>query len=201
MLIDKREKLCYTILRVILCNFKEYEKGSRQHLRPLSQVHTVKYKPMKQFFLDIVGNRALVAAFFAWFSAQILKFFIAAAIDRKFSIERLCGDGGMPSGHSATVMALAVTVGIEAGWGSVMFAACVVLAVVVMHDAMGVRRETGKQAREILKIFEIFNNMVAEKDRQLKHEKLKILVGHTPFQVICGAILGVLVAVLCSVIV
>ncbi len=153
---------------------------------------------MKQFFLDIVGNRALLSAFFAWFLAQILKFFISAAVDGKFSLERLCGDGGMPSGHSATVMALAVAVGIEAGWGSVLFAACVVLAVVVMHDAMGVRRETGKQAKDILKIFEIFNDMIAEKDQQLKHEKLKILVGHTPFQVICGAFLGVIVAIVCT---
>ncbi len=153
---------------------------------------------MGQFFIDLAHNQVLIAAGIAWLVAQILKFLISAAVNRKFSFERLHGDGGMPSGHSATVTALAVTVGFSAGWGSVAFGMCVIFAVVVMHDAMGVRRETGKQALDILKIFEAFNDMFAEKDKELKHEKLKTLVGHTPLQVVCGAVVGLAVGVIHS---
>lgn len=154
---------------------------------------------MGQFFIDLVHNQVLIASCVAWLVAQVLKFLISAAINRRFSLERLHGDGGMPSGHSATVMALAITVGFSAGWSSIAFGMCMIFAIIVMHDAMGVRRETGKQAMDIIKIFEAFNDVLAEHDKELKHEKLKTLVGHTPLQVICGAIVGIVVGVLNSI--
>lgn len=151
---------------------------------------------MGQAFLDLFHNHALLAAVFAWLSAQLLKFFIHAAINRKFSFERLHGDGGMPSGHSATVMALATVIGYLSGWGSVAFAIALIFAIIVMHDASGVRRETGKQAMDIVQLFEALNDILSEKDKITQREKLKTFVGHSPVQVFCGALLGILVGVL-----
>ena len=91
--------------------------------------------------------------------------------NRKFVAERLVGSGGMPSSHSATVCALATAAGMEYGGGSFPFAMAAIFAIVVMYDAMGVRRETGIQAKV-----------------------LKEFVGHTPLQVLMGALLGILVA-------
>lgn len=145
---------------------------------------------------DLFSNHALLAAVFAWLSAQILKFFLHAAINRQFSFERLHGDGGMPSGHSATVMALAIMVGYLSGFGSVHFAVAAVFAIVVMHDATGVRRETGKQALDIVKIIGALNDILGEKDKLVQREKLKTFVGHSPVQVFCGAVLGAIVSVL-----
>ena len=89
---------------------------------------------------DIFSNHLLMNALLAWATAQLLKFFIYLAVNRTIDWKRLTGDGGMPSGHSATVTALAVTSGLEYGYDSPVFAVCVILAVIVMHDAMGVRR-------------------------------------------------------------
>ena len=96
----------------------------------------------------------------------------------------------MPSGHSATVTALATMCGLRAGFGSGIFAVAAILAIIVMHDALGVRRETGKQALSIIKIAEMLNEYFGEKDEKIKTDKLKVLVGHTPLQVICGALVG-----------
>ena len=100
-------------------------------------------------FSDIFRNHLLMNALLAWATAQILKFFIYLAVNRTIDWKRLTGDGGMPSGHSATVTALAVTSGLEYGYDSPIFAVCVVLAIIVMHDAMGVRREAGRHAKAI----------------------------------------------------
>jgi hypothetical protein len=99
----------------------------------------------------------------------------------------------MPSSHSATVCALATSTGIIYGGGSFEFAIAVILAIIVMHDAMGVRRETGIQAKIINEMLEAFTNMGKNMSPE---EKLKEFVGHTPLQVLAGAILGILVALL-----
>lgn len=151
---------------------------------------------MLDYLYDFFTNGALLVPTISWLIAQILKTLIDAAINRSFRPSRLVGDGGMPSGHSATVMSLATLVGLQMGFGSVEFAIAMVFAIVVMHDASGVRRETGKQARMILSIVDVIGEYVNEKDVQIKDEKLKVLVGHTPLQVACGALLGVVVAVL-----
>ena len=102
----------------------------------------------------------------------------------------------MPSAHTATVVSLALMVGIAEGFGSVMFAVAAMFASVVMHDALGVRRETGKQAASIIEMAELLNAYFGEKDEEIKTDKLKTLVGHTPSQVVCGALVGVLVVLL-----
>ena len=138
----------------------------------------------------------LVVPLCAWAVAQIAKMVITLITEREVRLDRLFGDGGMPSGHSATVSALCVTVGYTAGLGSAVFALSVILAIIVMHDATGVRRETGKQALTILDIVNAINDMAKEKNRIVQHEKLKTFVGHSPVQVVFGALTGVAVAAL-----
>ena len=135
---------------------------------------------------DLLTNPFLMTGLISWLIAQILKTVIHFAIYRKLEVERLFGDGGMPSGHSATVSSVCTMCGLFYGLGSVEFAISAILAIIVCHDAMGVRRETGRQAvilNELLKTFESGHT-----------PDLKELVGHTPFQVLMGALLGVLVA-------
>lgn len=95
---------------------------------------------------DIVTNHVLLAPISAWIISQLLKAIINLFIYRKFSFERLFGDGGMPSAHSATVMCLCIMIGWTSGFATPVFALSFIFAVVVMRDALGVRRETGKQA-------------------------------------------------------
>ena len=104
------------------------------------------------------------------------------------------GDGGMPSSHSATVAAIAVSTGLQCGWDSPVFAVAAILALVVMHDARGVRQETGKQARVINNILQLFESM--GQGKLTPEETLKELVGHTRRQVYVGAALGAVIALL-----
>ena len=101
----------------------------------------------------------------------------------------------MPSGHSATVTSLAVMCGLTAGFNSAVFGLATIFAIVVMHDALGVRREAGKHAMSIIEMAEILNAAIVEKDEQIKTDKLKVFVGHTPWQVVCGSALGLVIAV------
>jgi acid phosphatase family membrane protein YuiD len=117
-------------------------------------------------------------------------------VTKKFDIERLVGDGGMPSGHSATVTAMALMTGFRLGFDNPIFGIAMIFAIVVMHDATGVRQEAGKHARSIIELTEIFNEYLLEHDEEVKLEKLKTLVGHTPLQVLCGAGVGIIVVVL-----
>ena len=98
-------------------------------------------------FEQLIGNRVLVSAVVGWFVAQVLKTVIHTIVTKKFEPERLTGSGGMPSSHSSTVCAMAAVSGQIYGLGSFEFAVTVILAIIVMHDAMGVRLETGKQAK------------------------------------------------------
>lgn len=149
---------------------------------------------------DFFTNPAMVVPICAWFIAQLLKVIIKLLVDHKFSFERMFGDGGMPSGHSATVMSLCVISGWSAGLGSVLFAISAILAIVVMHDASGVRREAGKQANTIKQLAEIMNGMFLGKDEKIRTEKLKEFVGHTPMQVVFGALLGATVSIIAIII-
>lgn len=136
----------------------------------------------------LFSNPYLITALFSWFIAQVLKVIINAIVNKKLDLERLFGDGGMPSGHSATVSSLAVMSGLTHGVDSLAFAVCAILAIVVCHDAMGVRQETGKQAVIINEIVQAFEKLTEE---DLPETKLKEFVGHTPMQVIAGVLLGV----------
>ena len=137
---------------------------------------------------DLFTNRFLVTGVSSWFVAQVTKTIIYAIINKKLVLERMVGDGGMPSGHSATVTSLAVISGLSFGFDSFQFAVTALLAIIVCHDAMGVRLETGKQAQiinELTKAFEVWTK------EDLPEIKLKEFVGHTPIQVIAGILIGI----------
>ena len=146
-----------------------------------------------EFLLQVIQNRILWCGVSAWLIAQILKAISNVVITGKFSWERLFGDGGMPSGHSATVSAVMLSTGLYAGFDSAVFAVSAILAIIVMHDAMNVRLESGKQAHLL--------NIMAETIEELtgtdlpNDKKLKELLCHTPLQVVCGYALGLVVAI------
>lgn len=146
------------------------------------------------FFEELTDNSIFMAAAAGWLVAQILKTLIHLFITRKFVAERLVGSGGMPSSHSSTVCALATATCIRYGAGSFEFTIALFLAIIVMYDAMGVRRETGIQAKVLNEIMTIFEDM--GRSEISTHDKLKEFVGHTPLQVLMGALLGVLIAVI-----
>lgn len=144
-----------------------------------------------EVFSELLSNRVFLAAATGWLVAQILKTFIHMFFTKEFVAERLVGSGGMPSSHSSTVCALSVATAYECGVGSVEFAIAAFLGIIVMYDAMGVRRETGIQAKMINDMIQIFEDM-GRKDLN-PDEKLKEFVGHTPLQVLMGAILGIVI--------
>ena len=148
-----------------------------------------------QLLLDFITNPCVVIPLSAWIIAQIVKTIVNFCVTKELNFERLIGDGGMPSCHSAIVMALATTCGITYGFGSGIFAISFILATVVMHDATGVRRETGKQAATLKRLAELVNSAVADPDDHVRTEKLKELVGHSPLQVAMGGLLGTAIAV------
>ena len=141
---------------------------------------------------ELLVNQLLVSAVLGWIVAQGLKTLIDFALNKSFNKERLVGSGGMPSSHSATVCGLTTAAVIKYGAGSFEFAISFVLSMIVMYDAIGVRRETGKQAK-------LLNSILMENPLKLSaevlQERLKEYVGHTPLQVVAGALLGVLLAV------
>ncbi len=146
------------------------------------------------FFQEFFSNDIFLTAAAGWLVAQILKTLIHMFFTRKFVAERLVGSGGMPSSHSATVCALAVASGYKFGVGSFEFAISLLLAIIVMYDAMGVRRETGIQAKVLNDMIKMFEDM--GRSELSTNDKLKEFVGHTPLQVIAGALLGCLIAVI-----
>ena len=141
---------------------------------------------------ELLGNQLLVSAVLGWVVAQGLKTLIVFALNKSFHKARLVGSGGMPSSHSATVCGLTTAAVIKYGVGSFEFAISFVLSMIVMYDAIGVRRETGKQAK-------LLNSILMENPLKLSaevlQERLKEYVGHTPLQVVAGALLGVFLAI------
>ena len=147
-----------------------------------------------QLIRDVLNlNPILTVALLAWFVAQVLKTLINFILLGKFQLERMWGDGGMPSAHSATVCAMLVAAARLEGTDSAIFAVASVVAIITMHDAMGVRRETGKQARILNQMLTEWIEMGARSTPILADKKLKEMVGHTPIEVISGAALGALV--------
>lgn len=145
------------------------------------------------FFTELSQNTLFVAAALGWLVAQILKTLIHLLFTKKFVAERLVGSGGMPSSHSATVCALCTASYILHGAASFQFAFSLILALIVMYDAIGVRRETGIQAKVLNEMLKTFENMGSD---MTTTDKLKEFVGHTPLQVLLGGILGILIAVI-----
>ena len=149
-----------------------------------------------RYFYDILtaiwGNKVFVITFFAWLLSCLIKGLLVCAKERRLDITRFMGPGGMPSSHSTLVTALAVSVGRVAGFGTPVFAITCALALVVMYDASGIRRAAGQQAQMINKIMEAWDT----NDLLEKEIKLKELLGHTPLEVLTGAILGLAIGFL-----
>ena len=147
-----------------------------------------------QNFTDILDNRVLLVALIACLVAQVLKVVFEFVKNRKLHLRVLVETGGMPSAHSALVTALAVGIGQTLGWASPSFAVTSVFAIIVMYDAAGVRQAAGKQARILNQIIdELF-----QENSEFNQDRLKELLGHTPFQVIVGSILGVAISCLAA---
>lgn len=145
------------------------------------------------FINELLQNTILICAATGWCVAQVLKTLIHLCFTKEFVAERLVGSGGMPSSHSATVCALSTATLMTYGIGSFEFAISFIFAIIVMHDAMGVRRETGKQARVLNELIEVFAAMDSDMSPQ---DKLKEFVGHTPLQVLIGGLLGITIAII-----
>jgi acid phosphatase family membrane protein YuiD len=135
--------------------------------------------------MEILQNTCLISAVLAWAVAQLCKLLIELIAHHRLDWERLTGDGGMPSGHSATAALL------QYGAASFQFAISAVLAIIVMHDAMGVRWQAGQHARTI-------NELLLKLSDTPPEQLLEEFLGHTPLQVACGALLGAAVAILYS---
>ena len=141
---------------------------------------------------ELLTNKVLIVAAIAWLVAGILKVIIEVIVLKKFDIKRIFGAGGMPSSHTATVVALVISTGYYAGFSNTSFAIAFILAIIVVHDAMGVRRETGIQAKVLNKM--VFDSNVFD-DINLE-KRLKEYIGHTPSQVLIGGIVGLIVSLL-----
>lgn len=140
---------------------------------------------------DIFTNNILITSTYAWIIAQVLKVIFVFLNKGKFDFNRLIGAGGMPSSHSSFVVALSVSVGKVMGFDAPEFAICFVFSLIVMYDAAGVRRAAGKQARVLNAILEDMQST-----GKVPEEKLKELIGHTPVEVIAGAMVGAITAII-----
>ncbi|MGN1250432.1 MAG: divergent PAP2 family protein [Candidatus Spyradocola sp.] len=142
--------------------------------------------------LEILGNRVIQAAAVGWAAAQALKVLLTLAISRRFDKSRVLGSGGMPSSHSAMACAMLMTIGYREGFSSSIFALAFCFSGVVMYDAAGVRRSTGRNAAVINQLMD----MLSGNGYTFDEKRLKELVGHTPIQVLAGALLGTLIGTL-----
>ena len=142
-------------------------------------------------FYDLFSNWVLIIPLCAWVLAQLLKMLIALSQGKGLDLTFFISSGGMPSAHSAMVAALATAIAMTCGLGSTYFAISVILAIIVMYDAAGVRQSVGIQSV-------VLNRIIVELKRKeplVKIEAdLRELMGHTPFEVIAGAALGILLA-------
>jgi hypothetical protein len=143
---------------------------------------------MDLFFRQILSNQVLWGAFITWGIAQIIKVPLEYALHRRWEWGLLLSTGGMPSSHTALVMGASVSIGLTEGFGSALFAVAWVLAMIVIYDAIGIRRHAGDHARVLnLMIDELFTG------HPLAEKELKEVLGHTPREVIGGVLLGILV--------
>jgi len=146
---------------------------------------------MREIFAGVVRNHVLMVTLLAWAIAQTIKVALGVLRTKRFDFRWFIGTGGMPSAHAAGSSALAVIIGFEYGFDTVLFALAAVFAMVTMFDAQGVRRSTGKQASILNKVLDdIYWKGKIEEDR------LKELIGHTPIEVFMGSIIGILLAII-----
>ena len=143
------------------------------------------------FFEEIISNNALWIALCAWFAAQIIKIVIEFFRSKKIRLSLIMSSGGMPSSHSSFVVAVTTTIGLTEGFDSPLFALGAIVSMIIMYDASGVRRAAGNQAKVINDILASIENNGIKLDK-----KLKEMLGHTPIEVACGAILGIVIAII-----
>lgn len=141
------------------------------------------------YIQELLNNKIIFVSIITWAAAQIIKIILDLAATGKVDWELMFSSGGMPSSHSAFVCSLATSMGLNEGFNSSLFAITFVLAIVVMYDAAGVRRQAGSHAVIINRLMDSLNIKI--------DEKLKELLGHTPVQVGAGAILGIAIAFIC----
>ena len=157
---------------------------------------------MNNFFQEFFQNKALFAAILGWFFAQVIKVLLNLVVTRRLNLERLWGAGGMPSAHSAMVSALTIALARFYGVNTPMFALAVIFAFVTLYDAMGVRREAGEHARLLNKYLNQIEAQNADTngdgkpDREVDEIDLKEFIGHTPLEVLGGALLGIMIGIL-----
>lgn len=141
---------------------------------------------------QLMNNKILGVSLLSWFIAQLIKMLLTLLQDKRFDLTKMWSSGGMPSSHSAFVMALTISIGQVHGFNSSLFAICAVFSFIVMYDAANVRLEAGKQAIVINQIIEVLENTDLNPE-----ERLKELLGHTPLQVMAGSFLGLIVSIIC----
>ena len=146
---------------------------------------------MSDTLMDFVTNKYIYVPVLLWFFIQTFKVFCDLVTQKKFDFKRIMGAGGMPSSHTAIVVSLATMIGKYEGVDTAIFALSLIFSFVVMYDAAGVRRAAGKQAKLLNKIVETPGLSSVE-----VQEKLVEVLGHTPIQVIVGAVIGVLVGII-----
>ena len=135
----------------------------------------------------LTGNAVIDCGLLAWFLAQLIKVVLDLALLGKMEWQRFFSSGGMPSSHSALVVAATTAIGMTDGFGGTVFALAVILSAVVMYDACNVRRSAGDTARLVNKLLEHMEKLTAED----LAGNLREVMGHTPLQVLMGALLGV----------
>lgn len=139
---------------------------------------------------ELLTNSCFLAGFTGWFVAQALKIPFGAIVSKKIEWRRFFAAGGMPSSHTAMVVSLTIMVAFTEGIGSPLFAACFAFGSIVMYDAAGVRRETGRQGKAIN---DILGSFIME-GRPISDAEMKEIVGHTPFEVFIGSLVGIVCA-------
>ncbi|HWR29233.1 MAG TPA: divergent PAP2 family protein [Negativicutes bacterium] len=142
---------------------------------------------MNEWFAPLLRNPVFMSAIAAWTVAQLTKI-LRDLLRGDFRWERITGAGGMPSSHSAMVVATTIASGLTAGFDSPFFAISFVLSGIVMYDAAGVRRHAGRHARAINRIIQELKT-----EHPLKNIRLKELIGHSPMEVLVGALQGLIV--------
>jgi len=145
-----------------------------------------------EFLQEVWSNRVIGTMLLSWCVAQSLKVVLGIFQEKRFNFKWFVETGGMPSSHAASVASLATAVGLSAGFDTALFAVACLMALIIMFDAQGVRRNAGKQAEVLNKILD---------DIYLHHEiqedRLKELLGHTPVEVMAGALLGIFITLWC----
>jgi acid phosphatase family membrane protein YuiD len=144
---------------------------------------------MNAIFVQIARNKIFLTVLSSWIIAQALKVIVGFFIQKKLDFRWFVGTGGMPSSHTAGASCLATAIGLSYGFDSVHFALAASFAIVVMFDAQGVRRATGRQARILNKIMDDIYWQ-----GKIQEGRLREFIGHTPIEVIAGFILGVAIA-------